>query len=170
MNTPYNKCMENIYELMKTEGLTMYALAKKSNVAYSVVKEMLSGKKKIENLSGKTIRALSKTLNISMEEFMDLDLTERYPSHEDYETKALYYTDILKGRKNVILCRESACEYHNLTDESNADDIYVYACTDLPYPYVVTKVNDFSGIDYEVLNGIMVTTKNQTISDMKADR
>lgn len=59
--------------LMEERGMSGYALSKESGVSYTVIKALLRGEKKTENLAGKTIFALSKVLGCTMEEFIKLE-------------------------------------------------------------------------------------------------
>ena len=153
---------------MGQKKLSAYALSKKSGVSYTVMKDIVSGRKKIENLSGKTILSLAKALDCKMEDIMMLE-TEYVSYRESGLSKDQYFETMLRDRKNTILNKRSALMYHRLANIASDSKISVFACTDLPIPFSVTKVENFDGIEYVRENGMMITTVNQTINDMVAD-
>ena len=86
----YNNSM-NLLKLLSEKGYTGYSLSKESGVSYTTIKDLLNGKRKIENLPGKTILALAKVLNCSMEEIMKMDIDNNYIDPDSYLTKSKYY-------------------------------------------------------------------------------
>ena len=164
----YNDSM-NMLLLMKKMGFTGYSLAKESGISYTTIKEIMSGKRKIENLPGKTIRSLANAFNCSMEEIMKLDINKNYLDSSSFLRKSEYYTELLKNKKNVVLAKDSALEFYHLSNDNISDKAFVYSCGDLEDPFINKKVENFDDIDYEVVDGIMVTTLDQTINDIIAD-
>ena len=164
----YNNSM-NLLKLLSEKGYTGYSLSKESGVSYTTIKDLLNGKRKIENLPGKTILALAKVLNCSMEEIMKMDIDNNYIDPDSYLTKSKYYTDLLKNKKNVILAKDSALEFHHLSNDNINKSTYVYSCGELNEPFIYKKVDNFEDIDYEVIDGIMVTSINQTVNDIIKD-
>lgn len=164
----YNNSM-NLLKLLNKKGYTGYSLSKESGIPYTTIKDLLNGKRKIENLPGKTILALAKTLNCTMEEIMKMDIDNSFINPDSYLTKNEYYTDLLKNKKNVILAKDSALEFHHLSNDNINKSVYVYSCGELNEPFVYKKVDNFDGIDYEVIDGVMVTSVNQTVNDIIKD-
>lgn len=164
----YNNSM-NLLKLLNKKGYTGYSLSKESGIPYTTIKDLLNGKRKIENLPGKTILALAKTLNCTMEEIMKMDIDNSFINPDSYLTKNEYYTDLLKNKKNVILAKDSALEFHHLSNDNINKSAYVYSCGELNEPFVYKKVDNFDGIDYEVIDGVMVTSVNQTVNDIIND-
>ncbi len=158
----------NLHELMDKNNLTGYALSKKSGVSYSVVKDILQGKRNPEKLTGRTIFYLSKSLGITMEDFIEIEVDE-LPDRKNYLFKRDYFTDILRGRKNAILCKGSALEFYGAANSSSGSAVEVFACGNLPSPFITYPVRNFKNIAYEKHDGILVTTLNQTINDMLED-
>ena len=89
-----------------------------------------------------------------------------YPNRFDFNTKSSYYRAIMAGRTDAVLCGDSALEYYRLSNDNLSGKVYVYSNCSLPDPFVVLPVKDFSNIDYEVKDGVMVTTVSQTINDL----
>lgn len=164
----YNNSM-NLLKLLNKKRYTGYSLSKESGIPYTTIKDLLNGKRKIENLPGKTILALAKTLNCTMEEIMKMDIDNNFINPDSYLTKSEYYTDLLKNKKNVILAKDSALEFRHLSNDNINKSAYVYSCGELNEPFVYKKVDNFDGIDYEVIDGVMVTSVNQTVNDIIND-
>lgn len=164
----YNNSM-NLLKLLNKKGYSGYSLSKESGIPYTTIKDLLNGKRKIENLPGKTILALSITLDCTMEEIMNMDIDNNFINPDSYLTKSEYYTDLLKNKKNVILAKDSALEFHHLSNDNINKSAYVYSCGELNEPFVYKKVDNFDGIDYEVIDGVMVTSVNQTVNDIIND-
>ena len=163
----YNSSM-NLYQKMENMEYTGYSLSKKSGVSYTTIKDVINGKRKIENLPGKTILLLAKALNCTMEDVMNMEINNNVSS-TSFLTKSEYYTKLLKNKKNVILAKESALEYYHLSNDSFSDKAYVYSCGKLDGPYINEEVENFNDIEYEVINGTMVTSLSQTINDIVED-
>jgi transcriptional regulator with XRE-family HTH domain len=65
-----------INELLAERGITRYRLAKESGVPHSTLKDICSGKAKIENCSGETLYRLARALGVSIETLL-ADAMER---------------------------------------------------------------------------------------------
>lgn len=164
----YNISM-NLLKLMNKMGFTGYSLSKESGISYTTIKDLLNGKRKIENLPGKTILSLAKTLGCSMEDVMKMSIDNNYIDPDSYLTKSDYYADLLKNKKNVILAKDSALEFRHLSNDNASKKAFVYSCGALDEPFVYKKVDNFDNIDYEVIDGVMVTSVNQTVNDIIDD-
>lgn len=57
--------------IMKQKGITKYQLAKRSNIPYTTLNDILSKKTQITKCSAETIYKLSQTLQISMESLIE---------------------------------------------------------------------------------------------------
>lgn len=74
--------------IMKQKGITKYQLAKRSNIPYTTLNDILSKKTQITKCSAETIYKLSQTLQISMESLIEDEiksleqLQERERSYE----------------------------------------------------------------------------------------
>ena len=66
--------LENILEKME---ISKYRLAKESDVPYTTISDICSGRSQLEKCSAETIYRLSKALNISMEELIEPYLQKR---------------------------------------------------------------------------------------------
>lgn len=159
----------NIHELMNNKGFTGYSLAKESGISYTTIKELLNGKRKVENLPGKTILALARSFDCSMEDVMNLDTDSSYISNHSYKRKSDYYSELLKNKKNVVLAKDSALEFYHLANYVVSDKVFVYSCGELKDPFINKRVENFDGIDYQIIDGIMVTTLSQTVNDIISD-
>lgn len=60
-------------ELLKEKGMTRYRLAKDSQASTATVLDLCSGDIQIERCTADTVRRLARTLNITMEQLMDLE-------------------------------------------------------------------------------------------------
>jgi len=61
----------NINDLLEKRGITKYRLSKNSNIPYTTLNDICSGKAQIEKCSAETIYRLSKELNVSMDELIE---------------------------------------------------------------------------------------------------
>ncbi len=59
-----------IQELLKKQNVTKYRLSKLSNVPYSTLNDLCSGKTSLEKCSAETVYRLAKELHVSMEELL----------------------------------------------------------------------------------------------------
>lgn len=159
----------NIYDLLQKNDLNQYSLSKKSGIPLSTVKKIVTGKHSIEKCTAKTVKLLSEALNCSMEELMQVTFREQPITNTTFSSKHEYYKQMLKNRKNVILSKESASQYLNLSNSNLDPSIYVYSCNNLPEPFVVEKVDNFKNLNYKIIDGVLVTDTNQTINDLLKD-
>ena len=63
-------------DLLAYKKLTIYSLSKKSGIPKTTLADIASGKTNILDCSGKTLLAISKSLNISIEELLTLEREE----------------------------------------------------------------------------------------------
>lgn len=63
-------------DLLSYKKLTIYSLSKKSGIPKTTLADIASGKTNILDCSGKTLLAISKSLNISIEELLTLEREE----------------------------------------------------------------------------------------------
>lgn len=162
----------SLLTLLKNRDMSEYSLSKLSGVPYSTISDICSGKTDIKKCNCETIYKIAKALNTSME----IVIGEKQKEVAEFDetklpyTKFDYYRSQMKFRKNAILRAESATEYLGITDGHFSHLIKVYATTDLPYPFIVTKVKNFNDIDYEIRDGVLVTSISKSIDDMISDK
>lgn len=63
-------------ELLEKKNLTVYSLSKKSDIARSTLFDIYSGKSNIYDCKGRILLKLSKALDISIEELLNLKYEE----------------------------------------------------------------------------------------------
>lgn len=63
-------------DLLANKKLTIYSLSKKSGIPKTTLADIASGKTNILDCSGKTLLAISKSLNVSIEELLTLEREE----------------------------------------------------------------------------------------------
>lgn len=63
-------------DLLAYNKLTIYSLSKKSGIPKTTLADIASGKTNILDCSGKTLLAISKSLNVSIEELLTLEREE----------------------------------------------------------------------------------------------
>ena len=159
----------NIHRLLETKNLSQYTLSKKSGLPLSTVKKIITGKNKIENCSGKTLRALANALDCTIEELLDMSFDTYTPNLHDFPSKNDYYREVIGNRKNVVIAKESAANYLHLSNQDLDKNVYVYSSNKLPEPFVVTKVDNFNDLNYSKVDGVLVTSVDQTINDLLTD-
>lgn len=156
--------------VLSNTGLTKYQIAKKSGLPWSTISDVFSGKNSIEKCNGNTLFELSKVLGCSMEYLiLGSKLEEIKNKHEngEYSVKHKYYKDTLSILPSqVVLAYSSAIEYHNMTNGDFSSEVEVYSTENLPYPFIVHKVDSFENIDIEKKDGIFITSLNQTFNDL----
>lgn len=160
----------NIYKVLETKKLNQYTLAKKSGLPLSTVKKIITGKNKIENCSGRTLRALANALDCTIEELLNMSFDTNTPNVQDFPNKKDYYKKVIGDRKNVVIAKESAANYLHLSNQDLDRNVYVYSSNYLPEPFIVTKVDNFNNLDYSKVNGLLVTSVDQTINDLLTDK
>lgn len=163
-------------ELVVENDISEYALSKKSGVPYSTISDLCRGRTDIKKCNVETVYKLAKALNTTVEE-----LVEDKPATDNGEmaeldlsippiTKFDYYKSYMKYRKNAILRSESAMEYLGLTDGNFSTLIKVYSTTNLPAPFIVKRVKNFKDIDYQSIDGVLVTSVSKSFDDMVEDK
>ena len=66
-----------LIELMNSKNMTKYRLSKMTDIPYSTISDLCSGKTKIEKSSAETVYRLAKALEVSMEDLIKPDLIFR---------------------------------------------------------------------------------------------
>ena len=151
---------------MNQKNLNQYSLSKISGIPSATLNDLLCGRSNILNCSTKTTKALAEALKCTMEEIVNLSFIKTFPNASEYIDKNDYYKEMLDGRKNIILAFESALEFYKLANRSAGNQIFVYSYKSLPEPFSFEKVDNFKNIQYENIDGLLVTTLSQTINDM----
>lgn len=159
----------NIHTYLSSNNQSLYSIAKSSGIPYTTLKELVSGKRKIENLPGKTILKLAKALDCTMEEVMSIEFSNDSICISSYKTKADYFKSLLRNYKNVVLAFDSALEFHRLSNDNNSSKVYCYSTTNLPEPFAPVVVPNFKNINYQIKDGVLVTSINQTFNDLLSD-
>ena len=100
---------------------------------------------------------------------MDFERVVQVAKNREYVSKHQYYRDILKSSpQDAVLAMESAADYHNLSSRRFTMDVHVYAMCSLPEPFIVHPVTNFEDIEFVEMDGIKVTSVNQTATDLLA--
>lgn len=157
-----------INELLRRKDLSEYQLSKKSGVPYSTISDLCSGKTDIKKCNVETVYNLAKFLGCSIESLIEDEEIAEFSGESI--TIQEYYKKYLWNRKNVILYGENALDYLRLTNGGWQPQIEVYATTNLPFPFKVHKVKNFNNIDYQIIDGVLVSTIDQSFNDMLADK
>ncbi|MBQ9227590.1 MAG: helix-turn-helix transcriptional regulator [Eubacterium sp.] len=106
-----------LQQFLTNNHISMYQLSKKSGVPKSTVMDLCSGKSDIEKCNAKTVQLLAKTLNITMEELMELatftDPVTGLPRDLSYLEKGLplFLQESLDKMKDTLLRLERGEEY-----------------------------------------------------------
>lgn len=120
-------------ELLINKNLTIYKLSKISNIAKSTLFDIASGKSNIYDCTGRTLLKLSKALNITIEELLNLEYEEYNPFYEENVPDFLKYdlNLVKKGRKTKDLLLDcyldetnssiNVCEIENLISKEQAN-------------------------------------------------
>lgn len=118
-----------VMALLKQKNLSRYSLSKQSGVPWATLSDICSGKTKLENCNGATLLKLSKVLEISIEQMLDLEQTSTAqgckPVSETYLETGLTTTlqqaiaDLVQGEKNKVSHLD--CLLDNLYGSINAD-------------------------------------------------
>ncbi len=61
-------------DILNSHHITVYTLAKRSGISYTAINELNRGERTVEQCSGKTLKAISDTLNMSIDQLYDLSL------------------------------------------------------------------------------------------------
>ena len=160
----------DIKKYIENKNLSLYKISKMAELPYTTVCDLVNGKTDIMKCSVETIYKLSKALGLKIEQVINKEEIAEFNENSVPYTKQDYYRSMLKNRKNVILSRESALEYMNLTDGNFSHIVYVYSTIDLPLPFIVKKVRNFNDIEYTKMDGILITSISQSINDMLEDK
>lgn len=83
-------------DLLAYKKLTIYSLSKKSGIPKTTLADIASGKTNILDCSGKTLLAISKSLNVSIEELLTLEREEARTLLPNF-----LYDAILEYRKSL---------------------------------------------------------------------
>jgi len=154
----------NINDILFKNGMSQYALSKKSGVPYSTISDLCLGKTNIRKCNVETAYKIACALDCKIETLLDSKKEAEFTG--EYMTIAEYYRSKLLNRKNVILYGESALDYMRLTNGGSAMLIEVYSTSTLNYPFISHKVKNFDNIQYQVIDGILVSTLSQALNDM----
>ena len=74
-----------IQDALQKQKMSIYRLAKASEVPYATLNDICNGKTRLEKCSAETIYRLAKTLNVSMEELLAPCMVKR-PSFENFKS------------------------------------------------------------------------------------
>lgn len=159
----------SLLTLLKNRDMSEYSLSKLSGVPYSTISDICSGKTDIKKCNCETIYKIAKTLNTSMEIVIGEKQEEVAKFDETSITLEEYYQYYLKNRKNVILYGASALDYMRLTNGGFPFQIEVYSTISLPFPFKVHKVKNFDNIEYQIVDGVLVSSIDQSFNDMLKD-
>ncbi len=72
-----------INDLLKKEKMTIYKLAKRSEIPYSTLFDIETGKSKIMDCRGRILFKLAKALNVTMEDLILLEQEEYNKAYEE---------------------------------------------------------------------------------------
>lgn len=156
--------------LLQRKNMSQYALSKKSGVPYSTISDICLGKSDLRKCSVDTAYKIAQALECSIETLINEEEIAEIDTSIPPRTEQDYYQSMMKFRKNAILRAESALQYMKCTDGHFSYMVKVYALTDLPTPFIVTKVKNFKNIDYTCIDGVLVTTFSQSLDDMISDK
>jgi DNA-binding Xre family transcriptional regulator len=102
-------------ELLRERGISRYYLSKTSGVPWATLADIYSGKTRLERCNASTLLKLSKTLDMSLEELLEVDnspspkATDGKPVHKSYLESGLPSSiqkaidDYLQGEKDRVL-------------------------------------------------------------------
>lgn len=92
-------------DLLAYKKLTIYSLSKKSGIPKTTLADIASGKTNILDCSGKTLLAISKSLNVSIEELLTLEREEARTLLPNFLYDAISeYRKSLRGDSTLIDC------------------------------------------------------------------
>lgn len=160
-----------LQDYLALEHISKMSLSILSGVPQSVITDLCTGKLLLSDADDQTIQALSAALNCSTKAIHTFD----DPVYKDgkllscrlFMTAQSYYTFAL-SEMDAVLSHESALEYRGMVSGNYSNDIHVYAKKMMKRPYRSTTVHSFDQIDYETMDGIRITTINQTFNDLLA--
>ncbi|MCQ4936007.1 helix-turn-helix transcriptional regulator [Anaerotignum propionicum] len=120
-----------IIELLKEKGLSRYSLSKTSGVPWATLADICSGKTSLNRCSAETLSKLSKALNLSIEEILELETESTKPEKTGKPTDKTYLEtnlspqltkaikDYEKGEKDNVSYLD--CLWGELYGSINAD-------------------------------------------------
>ncbi|MDY2574437.1 MAG: helix-turn-helix transcriptional regulator [Bacilli bacterium] len=120
-------------DLISQKGYTLYSLSKKSNVAKSTLSDIANGKSNILECRGRVLLNISKALDITIEELINLEY-EEYNSYYEENVPPFLKRDLemlrkIKGKKcSVRDCyldetnsSINVCEVENIITKEHAN-------------------------------------------------
>ena len=155
--------------LLQNRNISQYSLSKLSGVPYSTISDICLGKTDIKRCNVGTICNIAKALNTTVENLSNENKNEKNKFNEKNATQKEYYQYYLRNRKNAVLCSYCALDYLGINGNNKSSEIHVYCSMDLPAPYKVHKVKNFKKIEYDVIDGILVSSVSQGINDILKD-
>jgi transcriptional regulator with XRE-family HTH domain len=119
----------DINELIKNKGITRYRLAKDSGMPHSTLKDICTGKAKIENCSGESLYRLAKTLGVTMESLI-ADAVEYRPSFETFKSNICHLVKDM-GDLDFLTDAVESDKINELYDRQwYAESLYLLAMVD----------------------------------------
>lgn len=120
-----------IQQLLREKGMSRYSLSKLSGVPWSTLSDICSGKTNLNRCNVQTLSKLSKVLEITIEELMELEI-ETKPGMDNGKPKNKYYLETnlsgsldetlkayLQGEKENVLHLD--CLWNELYGAINSD-------------------------------------------------
>lgn len=99
-------------DLLAVKKYTIYRLSKESGVPKSTLNDIAIGKTDILNCTGRTLLAISKTLNVSIEELLNLEMEDARSIMPEFLIKSI--DDYRKGlREDSSLIDCYICDLQN---------------------------------------------------------
>lgn len=124
----YNYSM-TFLDLLAEKKITVYSLSRKSGVPKTTLTDIASGKTDILACSGKTLLAISKTLNVSIEELLALEKEEAktimppflYDSIQEYRKSIRTNSNLIDCYSDQLNSSINVAEVENLISKEMAD-------------------------------------------------
>ena len=92
-------------DLLSDKKMTVYALSKKSGIPYTTIFDIASGKTNIMDCSGKTLLALAKSINISIEGLLSLEQEEEMTLMPEFLVDSIVgYRKAIRTDSTLIDC------------------------------------------------------------------
>lgn len=125
-----------LQKIMENKNITRYRLSKNSEIPYTTITDILSGKAKLEKCTAETIYKLAKELDVSMETLLDPCFEIRI-SFELYKSNVCHQVKEKGDIKFIIDTLESK-EIRKLYDKKwYPESLYLLAMLDY-----ISRVND----------------------------
>lgn len=123
-------------ELMLKMGVSKYRLSKNSDIPYSTLTDILSGKTRLEKCSAETVYKLARELDISMEELLAPYMIKR-PQFDLFKSNVCHRVKELGDVSFIIevLEKDDIRSYHRL--KWYAESFYLLAMLDY-----LSRIND----------------------------